>query len=230
MDLVAVAEEFILGFPAPTERYSVSNLIEMAVGEFHWDSTTYSIRADDPMAGQHNQRYGGIQVWFDGVTVLVSLNQTTGWAVCGLFGGDLAQNPILQRFHSVADRQLQCQSRGDGSLFARTRSLHPPMPGGRQSRHGLGFAAGVSPHKLAFLQHERLIHLLITLFLSLFALMAIALLIFLPSLTTALLAGLLLVLVGGYLVHYYKLENGVQRLYRLDRKLEEKRGAIPRAL
>ena len=111
MDLVAVAEEFILGFPAPTERYSVSNLIEMAVGEFHWDSTTYPNRADDPMAGQHNQRYGGIQVWFDGVTVLVSLNQTTGWAVCGLFDGDLAQNPILQRFHSLADRQLRCQSR-----------------------------------------------------------------------------------------------------------------------
>jgi hypothetical protein len=45
-----------------------------------------------------------------------------------------------------------------------------------------------------------------------------------------LLAGLLLVLVAGYLVHYYKLENGVQRLYRLDWKLEEKRGAIPRGL
>ncbi len=84
--------------------------------------------------------------------------------------------------------------------------------------------------QVAFLQHERLIHLAITLFFALFALTGIALLIFLPSLSSALLAGLLLVLVSGYLVHYYKLENGVQRLYSLDRKLEEKRGAIPRPL
>jgi hypothetical protein len=97
---------------------------------------------------------------------------------------------------------------------------------------GTDWASLLAFHRaqLAFLQHERLIHLLITLFFALFALMAIAFLIFLPSLTTALLAGLLLVLVGGYVVHYYKLENGVQRLYHLDWKLEEKRGAIPRAL
>jgi hypothetical protein len=84
--------------------------------------------------------------------------------------------------------------------------------------------------QLMFLQHERLIHLAITLFFALFMLSAVALLVFLPILPTALLAGLLLVLVGGYLVHYYKLENGVQRLYLLDRMLEEKRGSIPRPL
>lgn len=97
---------------------------------------------------------------------------------------------------------------------------------------GTDWASLLAFHRtqLAFLQHERLIHLAITLFFALFMLSAVALLVFLPSLSTALLAGLLLVLVGGYLVHYYKLENGVQRLYHLDRKLEEKRGAIPRGL
>jgi membrane-bound metal-dependent hydrolase YbcI (DUF457 family) len=97
---------------------------------------------------------------------------------------------------------------------------------------GTDWASLLAFHRtqLAFLQHERLIHLLITLFFALFVLAAITLLVFLPSLGAALLAGLLLALLGGYLVHYYKLENGVQRLYRLDWKLEEKRGAIPRAV
>jgi hypothetical protein len=101
-----------------------------------------------------------------------------------------------------------------------------------EDRLGTDWASLLAYHRaqVAFLQHERLIHLAITLFFALFSLMGIALLIFLPSLSSALLAGLLLVLVGGYLVHYYKLENGVQRLYRLDRHLEERRGAIPRAL
>ena len=93
MDVVTVAEGSILGFSAPTERYSVSNRIEMAVGEFYRDSTAYPNRADDPMAGRHNQRDGGIQVWFDGAAILVLFNQTTGWAVCGLIDGDLAHNP-----------------------------------------------------------------------------------------------------------------------------------------
>jgi hypothetical protein len=101
-----------------------------------------------------------------------------------------------------------------------------------EDRLGTDWAALLAYHRaqVAFLQHERLIHLAITLFFALFALMGIMLLIFLPSLSSALLAGLVLVLVGGYLVHYYKLENGVQRLYRLDWRLEERRGAIPRAL
>jgi hypothetical protein len=54
MDVAAVAERFILGFPAPAERYSVLNLIEMAIGGFHRDSTADPNWADDPMAGQHN--------------------------------------------------------------------------------------------------------------------------------------------------------------------------------
>ena len=78
---------------------------------------------------------------------------------------------------------------------------------------------GVDPreHKkyIRWLQHERLIHLLVTLTTSLASLM-----IFLTALVTQ---EMLLVLAGGitgllfigYLVYYRKLENTVQRWYKL---------------
>lgn len=67
--------------------------------------------------------------------------------------------------------------------------------------------------QIGFFQHERLIHLLVTLAFALFTLLSFitALVLSLPSLF--LLTGLLLLLLVPYLVHYYHLENGVQRLY-----------------
>ena len=71
-------------------------------------------------------------------------------------------------------------------------------------------------------QHERLIHLLVTLFVALFALLSIGGFLLLPSLATGALAALLLALTSGYLLHYYRLENGVQRLYGLSVQLDER--------
>jgi membrane-bound metal-dependent hydrolase YbcI (DUF457 family) len=77
-------------------------------------------------------------------------------------------------------------------------------------------------------QHERLVHLLVTLFVALFELLAMGWLLHEPSVAAALLAGLLLVLTAAYLLHYFRLENGVQRLYHLSRQLDER--AAGRAL
>jgi len=71
-------------------------------------------------------------------------------------------------------------------------------------------------------QHERLIHLLVTLFVALFAILAIGWLLLQPSLAAGALAALLLALTAGYLLHYYRLENGVQRLYGLSLRLDER--------
>jgi membrane-bound metal-dependent hydrolase YbcI (DUF457 family) len=71
-------------------------------------------------------------------------------------------------------------------------------------------------------QHERLIHLLVTLFVALFALLAVGWFLHQPSTAAAALAVLLLVLTAAYLLHYFRLENGVQRLYRLSRQLDER--------
>jgi membrane-bound metal-dependent hydrolase YbcI (DUF457 family) len=71
-------------------------------------------------------------------------------------------------------------------------------------------------------QHERLNHLLVTLFVALFALLAVAWLLHDPSGGAAALAALLLALTAAYLLHYFRLENGVQRLYGLSRQLDER--------
>lgn len=69
--------------------------------------------------------------------------------------------------------------------------------------------------EISFWQHERLIHLLVTI---LFALLTMAtLLVSLFYLSWGLLAlfVMLLVLLVPYIKHYYTLENGVQKLYTL---------------
>jgi hypothetical protein len=75
--------------------------------------------------------------------------------------------------------------------------------------------------RLSFFQHERLIHLLVTLFVALFFLLALCFSLVRPTLASWALALLLLALTFAYLLHYYHLENGVQRLYELSDRLDE---------
>lgn len=73
--------------------------------------------------------------------------------------------------------------------------------------------------KISFFQHERLIHLLVTLF---FGIILILFLILLQFEQVALLAIIpVLILLCFYVGHYYKLENGVQYLYKLYDKANE---------
>ncbi len=81
--------------------------------------------------------------------------------------------------------------------------------------------------QVQFLQHERLVHLLVMLAFALFALAALAAFLALPGVATGVLAGTLILLLGAYVVHYYKLENGVQRLYCLDRQIISRSGTLP---
>ena len=68
--------------------------------------------------------------------------------------------------------------------------------------------------QLEFFMHERLVHLLVTLTFALFTFGDFFLLVisFEPGLVLLLLA--LLVLLIPYIMHYYLLENGVQKMYR----------------
>ncbi len=72
--------------------------------------------------------------------------------------------------------------------------------------------------KIEFFQHERLIHLMVTLTFAFFLLFEIFCLFMLPS--SFLVAGVLLVaiffgLTIGYIMHYYFLENSVQKMYHV---------------
>lgn len=77
--------------------------------------------------------------------------------------------------------------------------------------------------KIEYFQHERLIHLLVTLFFALFELMEIYAVFSIPdvlsSLVFVLLTVILLGLLIGYVFHYYLLENSVQKMYRIRDKV-----------
>lgn len=79
-------------------------------------------------------------------------------------------------------------------------------------------------HEIMNLQHERLIHLVVTMFVGLFLLIVFTLLIFAPRWEVVILLFILLILFGFYIRHYFRLENGVQKLYELTLELRKKTG------
>ena len=70
--------------------------------------------------------------------------------------------------------------------------------------------------QIGWMQHERLVHLLTMLFVCLFFLMALGYTLIFPSLPFMILTALLLGLSIAYIIHYYRLENNVQRWYDLS--------------
>lgn len=67
--------------------------------------------------------------------------------------------------------------------------------------------------QISFFQHERLIHLLVTLAFAIFMMISFAIFIIDTSITSGILSLLFLVLVIPYVAHYYLLENEVQKMY-----------------
>jgi fatty acid desaturase len=74
--------------------------------------------------------------------------------------------------------------------------------------------------QIGFFQHERLVHLLITFF---FAFMFVSITIaglMLVSGGLLIISLILLVMLIFYVWHYFILENGVQKLYRLEKEIQ----------
>ena len=67
--------------------------------------------------------------------------------------------------------------------------------------------------QVGFFQHERLIHLIVTVTFALLELLAIVLSVISDSLFTLLLPVVILILLVPYIRHYYILENEVQKMY-----------------
>ena len=67
--------------------------------------------------------------------------------------------------------------------------------------------------QIGFFQHERLVHLIVLVTIALLTLMSVFGCLVWPGILLFVLAGLLVVLLIPYIVHYYFLENGVQKLY-----------------
>ena len=73
--------------------------------------------------------------------------------------------------------------------------------------------------RISFFQHERLVHLIVTVLFALLTVFMIVCCRIFTSIPFLILAVLLLILLIPYIRHYYILENGVQKLYSLYEKL-----------
>ena len=74
--------------------------------------------------------------------------------------------------------------------------------------------------KIGFFQHERLIHLLVTLFYAILFLLFLALC--LVHYIFSIIAAILMVFLICYILHYFNLENGVQLSYKQYDKMINK--------
>jgi hypothetical protein len=80
--------------------------------------------------------------------------------------------------------------------------------------------------QIEYMQHERLIHLLVTLFFGLCTLLALLFVALHPQVPMGVLLLLLLALLIPYVAHYYRLENGLQRWYHLANQIESRAGNV----
>lgn len=81
--------------------------------------------------------------------------------------------------------------------------------------------------EITFWQHERLIHLLVTILFAILTMAVFMVLLFYRELSMLTLLTALLCLMIPYIRHYYILENGVQTLYTFYEELTKRQGNIP---
>ena len=83
--------------------------------------------------------------------------------------------------------------------------------------------------QIGFFQHERLVHLIVTVTFALLEMLAILLSVTADSLFSLLLPIVILILLIPYIRHYYILENEVQKMYaQYDRMIQMQRMAESR--
>ena len=75
--------------------------------------------------------------------------------------------------------------------------------------------------QISFFQHERLIHLIVTVTFALLTVLSIFAFLVLTQIGLLVLSALLIILLVPYIRHYYILENGVQKLYTYYDRLVE---------
>lgn len=76
--------------------------------------------------------------------------------------------------------------------------------------------------QIIWMQHERLAHLITMLFVCLFFLLSFGWTITHFAAPYIALTTLLMILASAYVIHYFRLENGVQAWYRLSDEISEK--------
>lgn len=78
--------------------------------------------------------------------------------------------------------------------------------------------------KISFMQHERIVHFLVTMLFAVLLAIFMSAMIFSENMMLLVLVTIILVLLGFYIKHYYFLENTVQKMYKVyDEMLARKR-------
>ena len=80
--------------------------------------------------------------------------------------------------------------------------------------------------KIAYMQHERIVHFLVTMMFALILCIFMAVLIFKINLAVSVLVTIILVLLAFYIKHYYFLEITVQKMYSVYDDILAKRQTI----
>lgn len=96
------------------------------------------------------------------------------------------------------------------------------------SEEGIDWEEEIRKHlvQIGFFMHERLIHLIVTMVFAMLTVLCILYAISNPTAGMLLLILAFMVLLIPYIMHYYLLENGVQKMYRqYDEMLERKEKA-----
>lgn len=76
--------------------------------------------------------------------------------------------------------------------------------------------------QIQWMQHERLVHLIVMLFVCFFTLLVFGFTVMRSSLPSMILLAILLILSVAYLFHYYRLENNVQKWYSISNQIRQR--------
>ena len=112
------------------------------------------------------------------------------------------------------EQSVQAQSRDDGNGESVTQAQSQEGGNAEQITQEL-IRDKLEEHlvQVGFFQHERLIHLIVTVTFALLEMLAIVLSVISDSLFTLVLPVVILILLVPYIRHYYILENEVQKMY-----------------
>ena len=120
----------------------------------------------------------------------------------------------IDEWLAEVEQSVQAQSRDDGNGDSVTQAQSQEGGNAEQITQKL-IQDKLEEHmvQVGFFQHERLIHLIVTVTFALLEMLAIVLSVISDSLFTLVLPVVILILLVPYIRHYYILENEVQKMY-----------------
>ena len=120
----------------------------------------------------------------------------------------------IDEWLAEVEQSVQAQSRDDGNGESVTQTQSQEGGNAEQITQEL-VRDKLKEHlvQVGFFQHERLIHLIVTVTFALLEMLAIVLSVISDSLFTLVLPVVILILLVPYIRHYYILENEVQKMY-----------------